>query len=66
MSSASSTLIVLNGLNGNPPDALTPLQSSIQPYALAISVVYWILWIGILYYLLTTYLIVPLWKRWKR
>jgi|GEM_PF-1797325 hypothetical protein len=56
-------LIVLTGLEGNPPVTLTPLQQFMEPYLPAATFFYWVLWCGILYYLVFTYLLEPTFRR---
>lgn len=56
----SSALIVLQGLEGNAPTALTTLQTVLYPYVPLLERMWWIAWIGILAYMTINYIAVPL------
>ncbi len=53
-------LIVLKGLEGNPPASLTLLQSKMLPYEQYIEVLWWSLWLATLAFVVVQYLILPL------
>jgi hypothetical protein len=65
MPTSTQKIIVLPGLEGNSPVTFTSLQSFMLPYLPFITVFYWVLWFGILYYLVFTYVIKPLIARWR-
>lgn len=51
------SLIVLPGLEGNHPTALTPLQEFLVPYVPGLIVCWWIVWIATLVYLIARHLL---------
>lgn len=61
--SQEKTFIVIPGLEGNDPAALTPLQQAIQPYALGFEAFYWALWGATLLYVASRYVVVPFLKQ---
>ena len=52
-------LIVIRGLEGNPPTSLTHLQSAILPYVSDIMIFWWGLWILVFAYMLVRHVILP-------
>lgn len=57
------TYIVIPGLEGNDPAALTPLQQAIQPYTLGFEAFYWALWGATLLYVASRYVVIPFLKK---
>ncbi len=49
-------LIVLEGLEGNPPTILTPLQKFLESHIIEITVFWWLVWTAVLVFLLSRYI----------
>ena len=56
-------LIVIPGLEGNEPAALTELQAILLPFMSSIEMALWALWVGTLAFLFVRYVLIPLVKK---
>jgi hypothetical protein len=63
MDSTQNNLIVIPGLEGNPPVTPTPLQNAMMPYVPVIEIFWWCIWIGVLVYVATFYIVKPLLRK---
>jgi hypothetical protein len=59
----TTNLIVISGLEGNPAVTLTPMQAALKPYVPEMEIFWWAIWIGVLVYVTTFYIVKPLRKR---
>ena len=55
--------IVLKGLEGNPPAELNSVQLFLEPYVNYIIAFWWILWLGVLIYMVVRYIVTPLYMK---
>ena len=66
MAQASNKLIILKGLEGNPPTSLSELQQLLAPYLNVIEIAYWTIWAFILLYLFVRYILMPIFSKSKK
>jgi len=58
--STTNELVVLNFLQGNEPLQLFPLQLFIQEHFTVIIAIWWTIWISVIVFLISYYIIFPL------
>jgi hypothetical protein len=56
-------VVALPGLEGNEVSKLNSLQESLLPYLQTLESFWWLVWVGLLLYLVATHLIIPLCKQ---
>ena len=56
-------IIILNGLEGNPPVTLNATQKVLAPYTYEIIALWWIIWGAILCIMVIKKIILPAWRQ---
>ncbi|NQV93102.1 hypothetical protein HQ403_01230 [Candidatus Kaiserbacteria bacterium] len=56
----SLNFIVLQGLNGNEPVSLYPLQNLLLPFASELVALWWVVWMGVILFLFIKFIVLPL------
>jgi hypothetical protein len=59
-------LIVMPGLEGNEPAALTPLQEAFVPFVPTIIDLWWTMWFTTIIFVVTWFVILPLFRKNRR
>lgn len=62
MSTSTKELIILDFLTGNEPATLFPLQVFLQNHLAVITIFWWIIWISVIVFLVSYYILFPLLK----
>ena len=58
-----NNLIIMQGLEGNQPAVLSPVQEAIVPFIPTITIFWWCVWFGALGYVAVQYIVKPLLKK---
>ena len=66
MTDITSPLVELNQLQGNEPASLHPLQTTLLPHVTTITNIWWVMWMGVLVFIITSYIIKPILKNYLK
>ena len=65
MENYNKQILVLPGLEGNPPVIFTPLQRAMEPFLPEIVAFWWTLWVCTLFFVVLRFVITPLWEKYN-
>ncbi len=66
MSTNIPPLLELHQLQGNEPTTLNALQTALSPHLTTIIALWWVVWMGVLVFMITSYIIKPILKNYLK